>query len=452
MNYTEVAKQILILVGGSENVLEVTHCLTRLRLRIQDSSMVKKEEIEAIDGIRKLVERGNNIQIVIGEDVDDVYEAFNKIYVPGKASGEKVEKGSAENQKQPNILLRLVDTISGCIVPVLPALIACGLVSGLLSLAAAVGLLDSQSTTYSVLSAFGSAPLFFLPFLLAFSSARRLNVNPAITMAIAAVMLFPKLTALLGGEDPVTFFGILVKNVTYSQNLIPILLVVWVQSYIEPWLSKRIPKYLRTLFLPFTEYMILGILALLVLGPVAGFLNDVLYNLFFTLSKNYAWLVVSILGGLNAVRIGAGLNHSILPIAVANFSALGYDNIVGPAMFCTVFSLAGTCIGLGIRTKNTDLRQTAFSAAFTALMGISEPAVFSVMMPNMKSMIATSIAGLCGGFFMGIMHVSVNALGTKGLPGMALLIGPTFVAGCIGCLISFVLGIVLSYVLGETKK
>lgn len=451
MNYTEIAKQVLLYVGGSENVLEVTHCLTRLRLRIQNPSLVKKDEIEAIDGIRKLVERGNNIQIVIGEDVDDVYEEFNKIYVPQNTSEEKPEK-PAGNQKQPNIFLRLVDTISGCIVPILPALIACGLVSGLLSLATAIGVIDSQSTTYAILSAFGNAPLYFLPFLLAFSSAKRLNVNPAITMAIAGIMLFPQLTTLLAGEELVTFFGIAVKNVTYSQNLIPILLVVWVQSYIEPWLSKRIPKYLRTLFLPFTEYMILGILALLVLGPIAGLLNDLLYNLFFTLSENYAWLVVSILGGLNAVRIGAGLNHSILPIAVANFSALGYDNIVGPAMFCTVYSLAGTCIGLGIRTKNTDLRQTSFSAAFTALMGISEPAVFSVMMPNMKSMIATSIAGLAGGFFMGIMHVSVNALGTKGIPGMALLIGPTFVAGCIGCLISFVLGIVLSYILGETNK
>ena len=455
MNYKNIAKQILKFVGDSKNVEQATHCLTRLRIAIKNPELVRQQDIESIDGVKKMIVRGNNLQIIIGEDVDDVYEEFLKIYSAEEYNkndlSEEIEEGM-DSKKKPNVFLRIIDVISGCIAPILPALIACGLCSGLVALITAFGWVDAKSTTYAVLNTFGTAPLYFLPFLLAYSSSKRLNVNTAVSMGIAAIMLLPSLTTLLSGDEAVTFFGIGVKNVKYSQNLIPILLVVWVQSIIEPKLNRIIPKYLKTLFLPFIEYVVLGLLCLLIIGPVAGYINDALYALFSTLSDSYAWIVVSILGCTNALRIGAGLNHSILPIAVANFSALGYDNIVGPAMFCTVFSLAGTCIGLALKTRNQELRQTALSAAFTAMMGISEPAVFSVMLVNLKSMIATSIAGLCGGLFMGIMNVSVNALGTKGLPGMALLIGPSFVSGIIGCVISFGIGVALAYILGDNSK
>ncbi|AYV68704.1 hypothetical protein C2I06_18460 [Niallia circulans] len=456
MNFHDTAKEILSSIGGSNNVSDVTHCMTRLRVSAADPTKVDIEKIENVDLVKKVIQRGQNFQIVIGEEVDDVYEEFVKLKEEGKDSKVEVDKDSAStNQadfKKPNPILRVIDTISGCLVPILPALIASGLFSGILSLVTSLGWVDNKTSTYTILSAFSSAPLYFLPFLLAYSSSTRLKVNPAITLGVAAISLYPQLTQLFASGDPIDLFGLPVSAVTYSQNLIPILLIVWIQSLIEPKLSKAIPTYLRTLFLPLIEYIVLGAIMLLIVGPIAGLLNDGLYNLFHTLSQGYSWLIVSVLGGFNAIRIGAGLNHSILPIAVANFSALGYDNIVGPAMHATVFSLAGACFGLMFKSKNPTVRQTSVSAGFTALMGISEPAVFSVMLTNKRTLLATSIAGFVGGLAMGILHVSVNALGTKGIPGIALLIGPTFISGIIGCVISFVLAFILAYVLGEDKR
>ncbi|HAR1684396.1 TPA: PTS transporter subunit EIIC [Enterococcus faecium] len=456
MKYEEAGKEILEQVGGRKNVDTVTHCLTRLRVTAKDPSKVNASEIEQNQLVKKVIQRGTNFQIVIGEEVDDVYDAFlnqmNEFPDDQEVNKEEVTNQNKTESKKPNIFVRAIDAISGCLVPILPALIASGLLSGVLSLVTAVGWVDSASSTYTILSAFSSAPLYFLPFLLAYSSATRLKVNPSITLGIAAITLFPQLTTLFSSEEAITFFSIPVKTVTYSQNIIPILLIVWVQSLIEPKLSKAIPNYLKTLFLPLIEYTILGVLMLLIIGPIAGLLNDGLYYVINTLSQHFSWLIVSLLGGFNAIRIGAGLNHSVLPIAVANFSALGYDNIVGPAMFVTTFSLSGTCFGLMAKSKDSTIKGTAISAGFTALMGISEPAVFSVMLTNKRSLVATTIAGLISGFFMGLTHVQVNALGTKGLPGIALLIGPTFTVGIIGCILAFVLGFILSYVFGEDKK
>lgn len=458
MNYQKLAKEIMSYIG-TDNVEETRHCATRLRLRVINPNNVDTGSIQDLPGVQKVVSRGNDLQIVIGNEVYEVYDEFVKLVDPCSSeelsvkekliSDNEPDNSNQKNAKE-NVFLTFVNTISECISPILPALIAAGLSSALASLIRATGWMDLESTTYQLISFFGAAPMYFLPFFLALGAATRLKVNPYVSMSVAALVLYPNLTELIAGKAD--FFGISVMNVTYSQSLIPILLVVWLQTYIEPVLTKVIHTSVRTMLLPFTEFLILGVLTLLVLGPIGGLLTKGIAAILTPLSENYAWLVVAILGSLFVFLVGTGLHHGILPIAVTNLTMFGYDNIIGPAMFVTTFALAGTSFGYAIKTKNNKMKQVAVSSGVSSLMGITEPGIYGLLFVNKKSLISCMITGLIGGLFMGILGVRVWALGPKGITGFALLAGPEFLLGAAGCVITFIIGFIVSYSLGEDKS
>lgn len=449
MDYKAVAKNILQYVGKN-NVEETNHCVTRLRLKVVNPNLVNIKELENITEVQKVISRGNDVQVVIGNEIYEVYDEFIKLVdVPttseSLASNERIDK-------KENSLLKVINTISECISPILPALIASGLCSALASLIRATGAISLESTTFQIISAFGAAPMYFLPFFLALGAATRLKVNPYVSMLIASLMLYPNLTTLISGETQATFFNIPVLNVVYSQSIIPILLALWLQTYLEPFLSKVIHSSVRTMLLPFLEFLIIGLATLLILGPIAGILTNGVSAVLTPLSENYAWLAVAVLGALNVLMVGTGLHHGILPIAVTNFAMFGYDNIIGPAMFVTTFALAGTSLGYAAKTKDSKMKQVAISSAVASLMGITEPGIYGLLFVNKKSLIACMITGLIGGVFMGANGVRVWALGPKGITGFALLAGPEFLIGVVACLICFAVGFSISYVLGEDNK
>lgn len=453
MNYKNVAEEIFNTVGAN-NISGVSHCATRLRLRVLDSKKVDFEKLNSIPEAHKVVQRENDIQVVIGNEIYEVYDEFVKLSGDNFAledDSSPSESVEADGGKKDNKFISFVNTISECISPILPALIASGLCSAVASVIRATEVIDLESTTFQVISAFGAAPMYFLPFFLAVGAATRLKVSPYISMVIAALILYPNLTALIGGETQAVFLGIPIINVTYSQSIIPILLAVWLQTIIEPFLSKKIPSSLRTMLLPFLEFVVIGLATLLVLGPIAGVLTDGIAAVLTPLSANYAWLVVALLGSLNVFLVGTGLHHGILPIAVTNFALLGYDNIIGPAMFVTTFSLAGTCLGYAVKTRNSKMKQVAVSSGLASLMGITEPGIYGLLFVNKKSLISCMITGLIGGVIMGASGVRVWALGPKGVTGFALLAGPEFVIGVVGCVICLIIGFVLSYIIGEDK-
>lgn len=466
MDHSKVAKETLDFIGGKSNLLEVNHCMTRLRIRVDKPSVLKNESIkslEALDGVQKVITRGNDVQVVIGTEVHEVYEEFLKLNDTNTENVEemnvKIEEKAEMNKKEEEnkegakgLFSKFISTISECITPILPALVASGLFSAIFAVIRTYELIDPATTTYQILAAFASAPLYFLPFFLAMSSAKRFNVNPYISMTVAALLLFPNLTTLLASGNPIDFLGITVKPVAYAQSLIPILLIVWVQSLIEARLNKIIPNALKLILLPFLEFAILGVLGLLILGPVAGLITDGIAAVLVPLSTSYPWLLTTILGGLNVVIVGAGIHHGILPIAITNFSLFGYDNVIGPAMFATVFAVVGSCLGLAIRTKNSKTKELSFSTGITALMGITEPAIYSVLLLNRKALIATMIGGAAGGLTMGLLGVRVWALGSKGIPGLILLVGPEFLYGCLANVVALVVAFAISYSLGDQKK
>lgn len=445
MNNTKIAKQISEFIGA-ENITNATHCATRLRLQVKDPALVQTSALEAMAEVKKLIINGSSLQVVIGSEVADVYKEFTKlITVTEPVETENTLKSGS------NPFNMFVITLSECLTPIIPALTAGGLISAFLTLFNSLGWITEGTMTYTILNFMGSAPLYFLPFFLAFSASKRLGTNRMLSMCIAAFLLYPDFVTLMAGTDPVSFLSLPVKAVTYTQSLIPILLAVWVQHYVENFLNKVIPNVIKVIFVPFLDYLIMCTLTLFIIGPVAGLLQDGITAIITPLSQNYNWVVCMILGGTYLILVGMGLHHGLLPLAVAGFTMNGCDTFMGPSMFCTVFALGGACLALAFRAKNPSLKQTAISTSVSTFLGITEPAIYGVAFINRRTLVSSMIGGAVGGLIAGIFGVATYGLAPAGVTSFALF-GPEIIMGVVSIIVAFVIAFALSFFLGEDKK
>ena len=442
MDFQNLASKISELVG-TENITNATHCVTRLRLQVADPAKVDIKGLEELPEVKKVITNGKNVQIVIGNEVEDVYKEFTKLI--------NITEDAGETKVSGNAFKSALTVVSECLTPIIPALSAGGLINAFMTLFKSLGWVDTSTMTYTLFTIMGSAPLYFLPFFLAYSVSKRLKANTMLSMCLAAFMLYPDFVSLMGGSDAVTFFGLPVKLVTYTQSLIPIVLAVFVQKYVEDFLKKVIPNNVLVIFIPCLTYLIMCTLVMLVIGPIAGYLQDGITAIIKPLSEKYNWAVCMLLGGTYLVLVGAGIHHGLLPLAVAGFVTNGYDSFMGPSMFCTVFALGGACLGLAIRSKTEELKQTALSTSFSTFLGITEPAIYGVAFRNKRTLLAAVVGGAVGGCIAGIFGVATYGLAPAGITSFALL-GQTMGKGLIAIGIAFALGFGISFALGEDQK
>lgn len=448
MNYNELANNIISKVGGENNVASLEHCSTRLRFRVKDCEKINKEELKNIKGIAGIKEQQEGIQVIIGQEVDEVYDEIMKNYTFSK-------NNKTSNNKKENInpVIKFMNMLADCFVPLIPALIAAGLMSAVGTLISSFGLMDIEGSTYKILEIMADAPLYFIPFLLANSAAKRFNVNPYITMAVTATLLFPSLSTLAAeGSNYTYLFGIPVRLATYSNSIIPVLLAVFAQKYIEKVMHKIIPKMLATFLEPLLTYFVLCVIVLIALGPVADYLSVIVAKILNFTLVDLKWLVCAVLGGTMILLISTGLHYSTMPIVIANFTMLGYDNFwAGPA-FCSNLALAGAVLALVFKGKDKDTKQIAGSTGATALLGITEPAIYGVAFVHRKVLLSSCIAGSVGGLITGVLGVNSYGMAPAGLPALAVLAGPTFVNAIIAILVSFVLGFILSFIFASREE
>lgn len=445
MDSTKLAKQISEYIGA-ENITNATHCATRLRLQIKDPALVQTDALEAMSEVKKVIANGSSLQIVIGSEVASVYKEFMTLITVTETAGAKDSLKSGSNPFNTFVII-----LSECLTPIIPALTAGGLISAFLTLFNSLGWITEGTMTYTILNFMGSAPLYFLPFFLAISASKRLKTNQILSVCIAAFIVYPDFVTLMAGTDPISFFGLPVKAVTYTQSLIPILLAIWVQRYVETFLNKVIPTVIKVIFVPFLDYLIMCTLTLFIIGPVAGVLQDGITAIITPLSQNYNWAVCMILGGTYLILVGAGLHHGLLPLAVAGFTMNGCDTFMGPSMFCTVFALGGACLALAFRAKNPSLKQTAISTSVSTFLGITEPAIYGVAFINRKTLISAMIGGAVGGLIAGTFGVATYGLAPAGVTSFALF-GPKIIMGIVSIAVAFGIAFALSFFLGEDKK
>ena len=448
IDYSITAKEIVKELGGDENIVNVTHCATRLRFILKDESVVDGAKVAKIPGVITTVQAGGQYQIVIGNHVSDAYAFVMKLV--------HVESGEIQDTgKKAGVVSRIIDVISSIFAQFLYTLAAGGILQGILGVLVALNWIDTTGGTYQILNFVSWTAFTFLPVLIAVTASKKFNVNVFIAVVIACALVSPDYIAMVNAGDPVKFLGIPVQLLSYTSSVIPIILAIWIASYVQKFFDKVLPIVVRNLFTPMFTIAIMVPLTLLVFGPVGntigGAIGDI-YNTLYGLSPIVAGVVV---GGLWEVLVIFGVHWGITPVTVGNYANLGYDTFTG-LQASAVFSQAGAALGVFLKTKDKEMKGVSLSAAITGLFGITEPAIYGVNLRLKKPMICGCIAGAIGGGIGGAFQAvswSYNMPGIATLPAYFKAGHMTqFIGLVISILVSFVLGALLTYLVGFKEE
>lgn len=439
--YETLAQSIVEKVGGIENISNVYHCQTRLRFNLKNDDKADQKALESMDGIAKVMISNAVFQVVIGTHVKEVYEEVEKIVQPQKLNED------ITSSKKKNPVSVFIDFISGTFMPVIPAMSGAGMIKAVLALLTVFNIISTDSQTYYVLNFFSDAVFYFLPILLAFNAAQKLHCSPILAAAAAGIMLHPNWSALVTAGQAVALFDLIpLTLVSYISSVIPIILVIFVQSYVEKFLEKWIPNSVKLVFVPLLTFLVMGTLALSILGPIGSFVGSYLAMFFDFLSTNASWAPAVLVGGTLPVMVIFGVHTAVGPLGAMQMAQLGYDSIFGPGALCSNIAQATSSLVVAMRTKDKSMKQLATSDAITAYMGITEPALYGVNLPKKYPLIASMIGGASGGLYAGLAQTHRFATGSSGLPAVLLYIGDNTMTFLYNIVIALVITVIVTAV------
>ncbi len=416
--YHELAQAIIDNLGGKENVQDVYHCQTRLRFKLKDGQLVQKSQLEELEGVTMYLFNAGVHQVVIGTHVKNVFEEIEPL-----VDLNKDEDGKLETEKLSPVQT-LISFVAAVFQPIIPALSGAGMVKAVLALLVVFKLISNTSQTYVMLNTFSDGVFYFLPLLLAFTTAQKLKTNPILAVGVIAMMLHPNWITFVTAGEKVAFFDLIPFTLaTYSSSVIPAILIVFVQSYVERLLKRIIPKSVELIFVPMFIFLIMGTLAFSILGPIGAIIGNLLADGFTYLSETISWLPPVLIGALLPIMVMFGIHNAIAPLGIMQMSQLGYDSIFGPGALVSNIAQATAASIVAIRTKDKKLKQVASSGALTGYMGITEPILYGVNLPKKYPLYASMIGGGLGGLYAGVMQVHRFATGSSGLPAVLLYIG-----------------------------
>lgn len=450
-DYKALAQTIVSLVGGEENVISLTHCITRLRFKLKDESKADTDALSKTKGVIKVLQAGGQYQVVIGNEVNDVYDAVlqnSRI----KPAGEEAAQATSVPGKKKSILGDgFVSIVSGIFMPFMGAFTAAGLIKGFLVLFVTLGVLSKESYTYTILYAAGDCVFYFLPIFLGYTAGKTFGAKPFISMTIACAMVYPNIVALNGVEG-VNFMGIPVDMISYTSSVLPIIAMCFVQAQLEKLLYKYIPKMVSGLLVPLFTVLLLVPLCFIVVGPVTNTVGNVLATVI-TATLNLCPPVAGFLmAALWPVMIIFGVHWAFVPIALNNMMTLGYDTILPLTVGCN-FGIAAACLAIFLKTKDRELKETAGPSVISALIGgVTEPAVYGVLLRFKLPMVIVCLVNGIGGAICATFHVvrdtqmSVNLLT---IPAIYAVYGPWAIVAIV---ISFVGSFVLTWLFAYNDK
>lgn len=442
MDYKKIANEILDLIGGSKNVSTLEHCSTRLRFGLVDKSVVNVEKIKKIKGIMGVVD-GSQFQIVIGNNVVEVYDELLKIC---PVTGNQVAETKKDDRKWGAKLLEFVISVFQ---PLVPAIAGAGVLKSVLLLLSMFGLLASDSTVYTALAAISDATFYFLPIMVAVTTANTLKSNRLVAIAAVGYLLLPATTAALA--DGMTLFGFAVKNITYSSQVFPAILCVIFLSLMERGFNKISPKAIRIFFVPMMSLAITIPVTLLVLGPLGYNIGTLFTAVILALYGKLGFVALGLLAAILPFMIATGMHKTLLPYAITTYGQLGYEALYMPASLAHNISESGACFAVALKSKDEDLKQTALSAGISALMGITEPALYGVTLQNKKAMMGVVLSGAISGMLMGLFVVKAFIIVGPGLASMSMFVdaanGSNFMYACIGFAVALLGSFIITFVL-----
>lgn len=448
MDYKQVATDVLQHIGGKENIAHLGHCSTRLRFSLVDNKKADIKALESTPGVIA-VRMTAQCQVVIGNDVVEVYNELQKLV--GDVGGEEAADQPKEKKK---IGATILDFIVGVFQPLVPAIAGGGILKSLLLLLALLGVLDNEGQTYQILNMVGDAPLYFLPLLVAVTTANKLKVNPLVALSAVGALILPNMTTML--TEGAQLFSFNLQNIAYAYQVFPAILTVLFYAQMEKLFTRFSPKPIRIFFVPMMSLVITVPIALLLLGPAGFTFGQGFAAVILWVYEYVGWLAVALLACVLPFMVAMGMHKALLPYALTTLSGTGREALYMPASLAHNIAESGACFAIALRTKDKRLRTTAVSAGISAFFGITEPALYGVTLQNKKVLASVMIGAFVGGTFVGIVGLQAFVIVGPGLASMSMFLSEdlprNMLYAAIGFVLSFVVAFLAAFILGKDKE
>jgi len=445
MESRQVAKKIIALIGGAGNINQHWHCITRLRFNLYNNELVDAEQIRKIPWVLGVNFHGNQLQVILGSNVTKVFSQLHDIVESGNQEKNELPQKNSTGIKQ-NPINIFFDFLSGIFTPILPAIIGTGLLKGLLSLFDITGFIPNGSSEYRLLYVISDSAFYFLPILLAFSVAKKFKTNEYIAVTLAFILVYP----MFQNESEISFFGISIPDITYNFTVIPIILGVWLLSYIHRWVEKIIPASVKIIFVPLIVLTLTSIITLSLLAPLGYYVGEYLQKTFSYLFEIAGPVAGFIMGGCLSLLVITGMHYAFFPATFSNFKTLGYDFVLLPISLTSNLAQAGATLAVAIKSKNTKLKSIAYSSAISAVFGITEPAIYGVTMRLKKPFYAALAGGAVGGGIVGTFAVKTFSFSIPGITALPTFIDTSsnnFYYICLAIVTSFIIAFIITLIL-----
>ncbi|MFC6177379.1 glucose PTS transporter subunit IIA [Companilactobacillus huachuanensis] len=464
--YDQLATDIIENVGGVENINSLIHCITRLRFYLKDSSKANDKIIENMDGVISVAKAGGQYQVVIGQAVTDVYDAvisqIGSKFSNDDATAEAVDQSTNEvHGFWPRIkqgASNFIGVLTASMIPIIGILAGSGILKGILAALTGFNVLSTTSGTYVLLNAIGDATFYFLPVVLGFTAAKKLGSDPIVLAIVGGILIYPQIITLASKASTAStsFLGIPTTLISYTSSVFPIIVAAWLGKYVEKFLKKIIPMYVRSVFVPILEAMILSLVVIIGVGPIITIISKGLSNGLVSIYNFSPTLSGLVLGGVYQTMVIFGLHWGLIPIVINDIATNGHSYI-NSILSITMVAQGGAVLAVFLKTKDKHLKEMSLAAAISAFCGVTEPALYGVNLKYKRVFVVASIASALGGALTGFLRVDNYALSGAliGFPAFitpGVGIGSNFYGYLISHYATLLIAVTLVYFFGFTDK
>lgn len=456
--FEQIAEQVIKEVGGKENIFNVAHCNTRLRFNLKDDSIPSDEKLETIPGVFGVVQSGGQYQIIVGQEVDKIYQIITDKL--GLAAGDPSITGGRKKITLKSIGSGILGALADSITPLLPVIMTISIFKMLAAVLGptVLGVISEGSDLYTLFTFVGDAGFYFFPILIAYTAAKKFDTSPVIAMLLSCIMMHPTLVQMAADGKAFSVYGIPAIPENYSNTFIPVIIAVWIMSFVEKFFKKYLPAELRMVFVPSLTIAVMLPITLCAIGPAGFWVGESLTTSLLHLEGGkFAFLGVAIIAAFYELLVMTGMHIILITSLVAVFSANGFEGFVNPAAVIASLTVAGMCFGAFLRKRKTEEKMTYFSCFIAEIIGgVAEPGLYGICIPNKRPFLAMWIGGFFGGLYAGLTKVTTYTLIPNGsfLTLASFLGGPmsNAVNGFISVLISVVIAAFLTYKFGFKEE
>lgn len=441
-NYEDIASKILDLIGGKENISYCTHCVTRLRITTKDKSLIKIDEINKLSGVLGNQWSGEQFQIIIGNEVEDVYKAICKLAdIKEEASiDENLDVNKKKKLTFKNAIPTMLDVLTSILAPIIPAIVACGLLQGVLYSVQSFGWIDATSETYVFFFNCAQAAFYFMPILIGYSAAKRFNCNPVLAATTSAILILPTFSAMAGTTIKL-FDMIPLTYAAYSSTVVPAILTVYFQSHIERICKRFVPKMIDIILTPLITVMLSAVIGWVLLAPIGGWVGTFVAEGILWLYEALGPLGGAVCGAIYPFMLMSGMQVAMSPIIAQNLATLGYDFLYPVTSAASNSAMAACAIYIFFKAKKESTKSVGLSTGITALIGVTEPVLFSLITKYRKALIATIVGGAVGGAIMALFKVKYLSFGFVPFGTIVLAMTDTFVYYLVGVFAAMIVAV-----------